>query len=466
MNLTKLTFLFLSFVLQGCIGNDDFEIPNTEFEDPNIPQSKITDIDAVKGLYFQNMAITQIQSEMYMEGYVISSDAGGNFFKQLILQDKPENPTCGIVIEIDLNPLYTYFDIGRKVYVKLQGLYVGLENGVVKLGKSENNGIARISFSELDNYILRTPTIANITPKDLNITQFSEEFENTFVRLSNVQFNRFEISEENPKTFASEDGDQFDGERVLESCLTNSATILSTSTFSNFKSLKLPSGKGTVDGILTRDFYDDFYTIYLNTPEDINFNTTERCDPVNIPFSSNIDCDNLGNNSDLIFSENFDRFNNITQLINAGWSNISLIPSNTQYTLARFSGNTYVQITGYNSSDANIDNWLVSPPIDLSDVEEFQLNLQIQSSYDNGKIMSVLISNDFDGTVENSTWNTLADAIIPSGPANSFGEFIDVGPINLSCFNSNQLFIAIRYQGSDPSGTTRYHIDNIEVRGK
>ena len=62
----------------------------------------------------------------------------------------------------------------------------------------------------------------------------------------------------NTTTFASESNDSFDGERLLESCATGSSVILSTSTFSDFKSLSLPANRGSIDGILTRDFFDDF----------------------------------------------------------------------------------------------------------------------------------------------------------------------------------------------------------------
>lgn len=457
-------FSLIAGLLFSC-GND-LEVPNTEFKDPNIPESQITDIDAVKGIYLQNENITEITSDLYMEGYVISSDAGGNFFKQLILQDKPENPTSGILIEVDVNPLYTYFDIGRKVYVKLKGLYVGVENGIIKLGRLDNNAIGRISFTDLDKVFIRTPNVETIVAKELNIPQFADEFENIYVKLKNVQFNRYEVLGYNPKTFASEEGDQFDGERVLESCTSNSSAILSTSTYSNFKSLRLPNGSGNISGILTRDFYDDFYTIYLNTPEDIAFNSNDRCDPIEIPLAAAIDCEDEQIDDTLIYSQNFDSYTNFSRLLDAGWTNINLVSSNTQYSLAKFSGNTYIQITAFNSADANIDNWLISPEIDVSAISELKFNLSIQTSYDNGKILSILISDDFDGSIENSTWHALSDAVIPSGPANAFGEFKDVGPINLSCFNSDKLYVAFRYQGSDPSATTRYHIDNLEIKGR
>src|SRR5690606_10952752 len=83
-------------------------------------------------------------------------------------------------------------------------------------------------------------------------------------------------------TFASEDNDEFDGERELVSCRGDFPVVLSTSTFADFKTLELPKGSGMLKGILTRDFYDEFFTIYLNSPQDLHFSEESRCDPLNL----------------------------------------------------------------------------------------------------------------------------------------------------------------------------------------
>jgi len=59
---------------------------------------------------------------------------------------------------------------------------------------------------------------------------------------------------------------------------------------------------------------------------------------------------------------------------------------------------------------------------------------------------------------------TLLDAIIPTGPSGGFGDFMEVGPINISCLEGMMHF-GFFYQGSDPSATTRYHLDDFEVTG-
>ncbi|SDB60303.1 hypothetical protein SAMN03097699_2484 [Flavobacteriaceae bacterium MAR_2010_188] len=453
-------------ILNSCVQDDDFKVPELEIAEPEI-SGNIIDIDAVLGIYHQNDELfTFTESSDYVEGYVISSDAAGNFFKQLIIQDKPENPTAGIAIEVDVNPLSAIYPFGMKVYIKLEGLSVGLDNGVIKLGRADGNQISRISSSQLDEYIIRTPRIETIIPRQINMTELSDEVENLYMRFNNVQFSRFEVNSENSKTFASDDLDEFDGERILESCEVNRSIVLSTSTFADFKSLRLPAGSGYLDGILTRDFFDDFYTVYLNSPTDIHFDSSNRCDYEPFSIAGSINCENLPLRGQVIFNENFDLLNTIPVLRAAGWIDENISDGSTKYTIGSFSGNRYPQITGFNSAEYIIDSWLVTPPIDLDKTSTDFFKFDLQASYSNGKILSVLFTTNYSGKIETTDWYLLEDVSIPIGPSSGFGPWVQVNAINTSCIQGSEVRFAFRYQGSDPSGTTRYHIDNVKVIGE
>jgi hypothetical protein len=178
-------------------------------------------------------------TNMYFEGYVISSDEGGNFYKKLVLQDKPENPTAGIQVLIDDTSLSDSFNFGRKVIVKLDGLSLNYNNGVMQLGRQNRGDVVAISQAILDEHVIRTGISSNIVPLPLKIRDFSDRYKNLFIRLEGVQFNRNLVREEHRFTLSAENFDRFDGERQLESCSDGSTTTLSTSTFSNFRSLLL-----------------------------------------------------------------------------------------------------------------------------------------------------------------------------------------------------------------------------------
>src|SRR5690606_34015764 len=86
----------------SCVNTDDFEIPLPKAEEPVI-EGNLTTIATVKSHYsFQANTIYNFRdTNAYFVGYVISSDESGNFYKKLIVQDKPSNPGAGIQILVD-----------------------------------------------------------------------------------------------------------------------------------------------------------------------------------------------------------------------------------------------------------------------------------------------------------------------------------------------------------------------------
>ena len=110
----------------------------------------------------------------------------------------------------------------------------------------------------------------------MEFSDFADNKTNLYVRLQDVQFNRFDVLSNPPRTFASESTDQFDGERALESCTTSGSVIFSTSTFADYKGLRLPAGRGSMDVILTKNFFGDEFNVTVNSPETINFDNLNR----------------------------------------------------------------------------------------------------------------------------------------------------------------------------------------------
>jgi len=76
----------------------------------------------------------QIQENLVIEGYIISSDEKGNFFSTLYFQDKPTKPTQGFQIEIDARDTHLFYPEGTKIFIKLKDLYLGKSKDVFKIG--------------------------------------------------------------------------------------------------------------------------------------------------------------------------------------------------------------------------------------------------------------------------------------------------------------------------------------------
>ena len=469
LKFNRLILLFIGLVVfNSCVEDDDFDTPNTSVVEPVLDGPEV-EIGAIAGQLAQEqdnggtldysdedtfITFGFNEQNQYMVGYVVSSDEGGNFFEELILQDRPENPTIGIKVLVDVNPLFIRYEVGRKVYVKLNGLAVGMTNGVLTVGALNGNEVDKIPSASENEFILRSASIETLVALPLAFADFSDDKTNLYVQLQDVQFNRNQATGENIQTFASEPADEFDGERTLESCAASASVIFSTSTFADFKSLNLPSGRGNMNVILTKDFFGETFNVVVNSPEDISFDSTDRCDP------DFLECTGASGGGAAIFEEDFEGFGTYAS---EGWDNINISGTDTDWFISSFSGNFYSRISAFNSDNDEADVWLVTPAINMDMTTGEELSFDVQANFDNGTNLSAWISTDYAGDPTTATWSIL-DASIPVGPASGFGNFETVGPINISCVDGNAV-IGFFYEGSDPSMTTRYHVDNVVVTG-
>ena len=458
INLNKIAVLLVSLVvLTGCVEDDNFDVPSTIegiSEYPNT-DAEFNTLSGVLGAFGSNgneaytyEAASETVSEKYTVGYVVSSDEGGNFYKQLVIQDAPENPTAAIVVQVDKNPLFTQYEFGRKVYVKLNGLTVGESNGVLQLGRLNGDQIDEIASTLVPNHIIRTSEVATIVPKEVTISQFSDELESQYIRLNNMQFERDIVMGDNPLTFASETTDSFDGERLLESCATGGSVILSTSTFSDFKGLPLPATSGSIDCILTRDYFDDFYTVYVNTPEAINFDSTERCDPFDI------------NDFDIIYQEDFtDGF--------VGWEVTNTVGTR-QWSANDFGGEFYARGSAFSGgSIVQMVSWLISPTIDFDAQEDEQLVLEIADAFFNGEALKAYYSNDYviGSDPSTATWIEIGTQEIEALPDNTGffnNEYDQTDLIDLSGVSGNAV-LAFVYDSNNATVSSTVDLSDVKI---
>ncbi|GAA4279573.1 DUF5689 domain-containing protein [Aquimarina mytili] len=457
---TGLALIGTVIAIFGCVSEEDFETPELVIQEPEVNGTMIM-IDAALGILGQEIEKDGEKAKVvfddtgnFITGYVISSDKASNFFKELILQDKDKHPQAGIRVLIDNSPLFTKYEFGRKVYVKLDGLSLGMQNGVATLGISEGNAIGAIPSFSLDEVVIRSTEISEILPRLVTVEDFTDKLLNLFIKVDNIQFNKNMVQDNNVFTFAAEANDQFDGERLVESCNTGRSVVLSTSTFSDFRGLKLPAQQGSFEGILTKNFEGDTYNLVLNDPTGLIFDNETRCDPIIL------DCPPANQGSSLMFEENFTDLK-IKDLEDKGWINTNTTGGKLNYKIGDFAGNQYVQITGFRSKESVYEVWLITPELDIGISTNAVLNFDLQAGYDNGNILEVFITNSFTGDPKDTNWIKLG-ATIPRAPLNAFGDFISSGPIGLSCLEGG-VRIGFRYIGGDPRATTRYHIDNIKV---
>jgi len=311
----KLTPAFLLkyyclFFIFSCVKDSDFKNPETPCNDQLIANRTFIE---VKNLF--DGEVIQIQQDLVIEGYIVSSDQAGNFFSTLHIQDNPINPTAGFQIEIDLRDSYLFYELGSKVYIKLKGLYLGKSKGVYKLGgvftSFGNLSVGRLpALAVEDHLLLSCDPISNLVPKIISISEFREDFVSTLVRIESLEV----IADEQNLTFALPQEETI---RNLSDC--NGGLIeLLNSGYSDFQNTILPSGNGSVTAVLYREKND--YQLIIRNLNDMAMKN-ELCTDTEIFLTSDqifiSEIADPNNNSEARFIELYNAGNQQIQL--DGW---------------------------------------------------------------------------------------------------------------------------------------------------
>ena len=470
--LLKIGAVLLILFSVSCVKDDDYSIPDVSVTEPNIPQEKITTFKAIKSLYEQaendgnSTVVIDDDNDLYIEGYVVSSDKSGNFFEELIIQNKtdgssPDNdPRMGFKIDINVNSLSDTYQFGQKVYVKLTGLTVGESNGILTIGKGDAVKVKQIQAADYKDIVIRSNEIAEIMPKVAVLSDLNAWDKNTLIQLNDMQLNRFELG----ATYASESIDEFDGHRLLESCDSGVSMILQTSTFADFKSLIVPQGKGTVTGIFSRDFGDDFNVLIINSTQDINFDNDDRCDPMELDcgLASTVGTENL-------FMEDFEPQKNNKPIEIVGWTNYieagTVAWEGYSSTSSNASLGRSARFQPASSGDDSSIGWLITPAINLDAQAGVTLRFKTSNSLADSSFMEVLYSLDWDGDEANittATWGVLSAAYVVKD-TDSFVPWFNSGSVDLSCA-TGIMHIAFKYTGSGQDTFDGvYELDDISV---
>lgn len=259
-------FAILLLIPSSCV-DLEYDQPPAGGEDPNLPVN-IT-IAELKSRHTLDQ-YEEITDDATLAGLVVSDDTEDNFFKQLVIQDA----TGGIEMRIEMSDLHNVYPVGRKVYVKLKGLWLGDYNGLIQLGAGEgvdDNGkpeLIRIPESLVSQYIVPA-TYGNVTtPKTLTIGQLSLADVSTLVRFENVQF----ISSDAGQTYA-DSTTTFPDNSEVEDCAKNKL-IIRTSDFASFARDLTPTENGSLEGILS--IFGDVYQITIRSLEDVDMQNN-RC---------------------------------------------------------------------------------------------------------------------------------------------------------------------------------------------
>lgn len=426
----SLMAIVLFGTLTSCVQDDDFDTPPLAVNDMELETN--TTLSALKQMYASTnslVAFTDDNAGLVVSGYVVSNDEAGNFYKTLIIQDAPENPTAALQIDVDVTSLFSFYKPGQKIYVKLDGLGLDNVNGVLHIGNLIDGGIERISAVNYQNFIVRSAERATMVPKVITPADYDDSLINILVQIENMQVRSSDVG----LGYGNLDN-TFSVNRYLKNCDDDSETVLRNSGFADFKNHIMPEGNGTITAVFSK--YNSTFQLFIRDTEDVNFDGV-RCDPL---FE------------DTFASNNFDNWTTYSVTGDEAWEVVDFgnpAPS--------------AKMSGFNSGAQENEDWLISNAIDLSAVSNATLNFQSVKRY-GGPDLEVYFSTDYAGgnPVTDGTW-TLLSATLDTDEG-SWSSWTDSGNIDVSAAAGGNLFVAFKYV-SDSSSAATFEIDNVEVFG-
>ncbi len=263
----------ISILLSSCMGKDYAEAGYDEnpYGNNELTESNVVSIAQLKERYASSIstsnAYEQVTTDLQIKGVVTSSDAAGNIYNEVAVQDE----TGAILVSVSQSGIYGYLPVGTEVLIELKGLYVGnyglqAQIGIPATSSSGQNSIGRIPRAIWDQHykILGTgnkvePTLFATGKEKTNWT-FSKDAGKLGV-LKDVSFRFTSVD----STYANVNaGAGSVSWRLKEQ---GSDVIVYNSNYADFANVKVPTGKVNITGIIKR--YNNQWEIIIRSLDDV-----------------------------------------------------------------------------------------------------------------------------------------------------------------------------------------------------
>lgn len=412
------------------------------------PRVKVNiSITEIKRLHIPNN-FEKITEDLIIEGVVIANDKTDNFYKSIVIQDS----TAGITVRLDGFSLFNIYPIGRKIFIRLKGLWLGDYGGMIQLGAGVNRSDPQ--FPELipipqplfDRVIIKGDLDQYVVPRKVKMDELNDSLQSMLITLTQVEFDHTDTG----KTYADAVNKQTIA-HTLRTCGIGTVYVR-TSGFAKFATATTARGHGDITGIFS--MFRTQKQLLIRDTNDVQMNGL-RC-TVTGPKQMYAE-DFSGQIADSLISA--------PQLKN-------LSEAGGKFFLSKIvSGNPCAEISAFATKEQIVISWLILPAIDLDHTSNEILKFSTKDGFNNGAVLQVLVSTNYDGG--NTPWKarwTVLPAVIAKGSVTGYPkEWVSSGDVSLHHLKG-KVYIAFRYEGNDPPMqtaklTTTFRIDNIVVAG-
>ncbi|MCH5245387.1 MAG: hypothetical protein J1E84_02905 [Muribaculaceae bacterium] len=257
---------------------DDFNTPSVKV--PAASLTPNTTIAQLKADYWSDNTnyidtietVAGSDEHVIISGRVISSDAAGNIYKNLVIQDH----TGALTLSINANSMFNKYRVGQEVVIDATGMYIGKYSGLQQMGfpdYSESYGwqatFMPLAFFEQHSELNGLPEPSKVDT--ITVTNFSElsglpeslrKWQSQLVRFNNCHF-----ALGGQAGFTDAHKENANRDLVLED---GSIITVRNSGYANFWSNTLPEGNGDVVGIL--GYFNNAWQLTLRSADDcMNF---------------------------------------------------------------------------------------------------------------------------------------------------------------------------------------------------
>ncbi len=247
--------------ISSCL-KDNFDVPPTGGKDPDITVN--FRIDSLKARY--PGANYFIGEDLVISAVVTADDKSGNFYKQIIIQDT----SGGIALLLDGSNAFNDYPIGRRIFIKLKGLYLVQYKGIFQIAASiaPDGSFNGIPSSLYDRYILKGSYFHTVTPRAVTISQLNPGYQNLLIELNDVEFQSGDAGQPYADGF-----NKTSLSRVVKNC-TGGTLETYNSGYANFANQLTPTGKGKMVAIYS--VYNTTGQLLLRDPSDLHMDSV-RC---------------------------------------------------------------------------------------------------------------------------------------------------------------------------------------------
>jgi hypothetical protein len=452
LKLILTTAVFATLV--GCVNGDDYGTPDLSNDCVTIATTKeVSDITSISTATTTQYTTTETID--YIEAYVTSSDEGGNFYKSISMMSL--DGLQGFSMPVDNYNLYTEFEPGRKVTIKLdKNRYFNKQHGSTVLGSSYNGGVGRVSGVEYKDVILRSCDNVNENDivKNISIaTAKNDQYLNMLIEFDAVQFTDASLGKKYYDASLNSLGGATNHEITDEF---GNKVILRVSEFATFASNVVPSLNGKIRGVMTK--YNSDYQFMIRTLNDVNLTNTRLDIDLYPPIGGSAIV------YDATLNEPFTSYTTSNQQVFPKYINDAAVGSR-YWQRKVFSGNTYIQMSSFGGTpEANRSLFIV--PVDMTAAST--MSFKTKDGFNNGNVLKVYYSTNYvPGTqITNATLvDITSNFTIASGTTSGYAaNFTNSGTYNIPVGITGNGFFIFEYVGNGSSGpTTTMQIDDIVI---